>query len=633
MPDAPATRGAAFLSALATFVAFELAIGIGDAVWFVYGRGALPHEVFPLVVVLVYLGFGLGVGAPVATAAALFVRGRRAGAWIGASAALWASITALAFFRWLPEWVDIGTVWGVLVLLLVTVISIGGGRLAATFFEAPRVSRLAAAVSMIALLLLLGALVPLAVSGSRQPFVDSVESTLERPNVLLIVIDTLRADRVGVNGSSAGLTPTIDGLAAEGTVFTEAMSSSCFTPPPHASLLTGTYPSRHGIRRNERFLAPANLTLAEIFKENGFSTFAVVSNLQLAGAFGWAQGFDFYDDSLVAAASPTIWLERTPAVTLATKLGAHPRMWLLILGQELGLLDIVQAENTVNHVLEVLDRVGTRPFFGFVNFMDPHYPYTPRDKSQRGSAARANAAVQPVLRTQGHALSVVGNLDAELALLREYYDEEIRYLDKQLARLFAELRERGIYDNTLIVLTSDHGEHFGEHQLLFHTNSLYKELVHVPLVVRPPAGLPGMGRNQVHARPVSLVDVAATVIEAAEIEAPLTLQGSSLLPLLRGDDAQEERVAVAEWEDERVAIWGDYKAFFVGDRLERVVRRSSDSLESEDLALEDPQLAAAASRHFQEWLERCASGGSLAEGTSIIDPAVAEQLRALGYLH
>ena len=628
--------GSRFLAALGIFAGVELVVGLSDAGWYLWVEGGLPHPIFGAVALGVYLAFGLVAGTLVGLGAAAAVATERGAATIGAAAALFLSFGALAFFRWLPEAVEIGTALGMLALGLLACGSIlGGGALGAL---AEWIGFRALRRGLLALVLLSAgaATLPLLRLGGSDPFAELSPRPGEGPNVLLIVIDTLRADRIGAHGNPDRLTPAIDALADEGVVFRQAISTSCFTPPPHASLLTGTYPVRHGITGAEQFLADANLTLAEILGARGYATFGVVSNLFLAKVFGWEQGFHLYDDSLVAGSSPGIWLERTPAVALMAKVGLTPRRWLLLAAHGTGLLEPVNAKATIDHVLAALDAVGERPFFGFVNIMDPHYPYGPRGAGAGGEAARANAEVTPVLRATGHPLGAVDHGRELAATLLGLYDAEVRYTDRELARLFAELRRRGKLDNTLVIVTADHGEHFGEHDLLFHANSLYRELVHVPLVIRPPGEQADAARGKTHEQAVSLVDVAATVLDLLQVPPPPTLHGRSLLPILTDREGEApERIAVSEWQDRRALVWGGYKAFFSGDELERVVRRSpsGDPAEAEDLAAADPALRQAAIDRYQRWLERCASSGSLAEEGAAIDPGIAEQLRALGYLN
>ncbi len=584
----------------------------------------------------VYLAFGIVVGCGVALVAAAGARSRQGAAAAGASAALFLSFGALAFFRWLPEAVEITSFRGVAVLLaLAAAGSVAGIALANMAYRlSPRA--FARSVAATCLVLVLLALSPLLPRERIDPFYGVTPGDGGRPNILLIVIDTFRADRAGVNGNPDRLTPAIDALAAGGVAFTRAISTSCHTPPPHASLLTGTYPSRHGVKGKERFLSDANLTLPEMLREHDYATFGVVSNLALAKMFGWDQGFHLYDDGIVAGAGPGVWLEKTPAIALTAKIGLTPRRWLLLAARKVGFLDTATAASTVDHVLNALDRVGARSFFAFVNIMDPHYPYTPPSAGLGGEAARANTAVTTILESQLHPISADEKCRDLVPLLERYYDEEVRYTDQQLARLFAELRARGLWDETAVIITADHGEHFGEHDLLFHTNSLYKELVDVPLVVRLPVGIDDRLEGVEHDGVVSLVDVTATILDLARVPAPPTLHGRSLMPaLVERSEELDDRVAVSEWGEARAMVWGEHKAFFSGDELERIVRRSAkiDPLESEDLSTGDLALYEDAVDRFRQWSARCVSSGSLADGTGSIDPDVAEQLRALGYLN
>lgn len=613
----------------------ELAVGSIDALHYLSDRGGLPHPIFGLVAVGVYLVFGLVAGSGVALLAMAGARSPRGGATIGASAALFLSFGALAFFRWLPEAVEVGTLWGVAVILALTAGSALAGRILATLAPSLSARTLTCTVAGAGVALSLLVIAPLLMREGTDPF-DGVGGKADRQNVVLIVIDTFRADRLGVHGNPDHLTPAIDALAAEGVAFTNTLSTSCHTPPSHASLLTGTYPSRHGVKGKERFLSDANLTLPEVLRQHGYATFGVVSNLSLTKMFGWNQGFHLYDDSIVAGASPGVWLEKTPAVALLSKIGMTPRLWLAMGARKLGFMEPAVASSTIDHVLSALDRVGERSFFAFVNIMDPHYPYSPPGVSDGGKAARVNAAITTILQTRSHRLSADDERRALVPALTQLYDDEVRYTDQQLARLFSELKARGLWNETTVILTADHGEHFGEHDRLFHSNSLYKELLHVPLVIRLAGEVDARLEGAEIEKTVSLVDVTATILDLARVPAPPTLHGESLLPaLIEGPEALEERVAISEWGDARAMVWGKHKAFFSGDQLERVVHRSAkiDPHESEDLSTGDLALYEDAIDRFRQWSERCASSGSLADEGGSIDPKTAERLRALGYLN
>jgi len=339
------------------------------------------------------------------------------------------------------------------------------------------------------------------------------EARLLRPpasppqNVLLISVDTLRADRLGCYGYARPTSPNIDGLAAEGVRFGHAISQSSWTTPSHASLLTSQYPSSHrlnqGWQQLEKFqkegkgyrvLAEGATTLAEVLRENGYRTMALTGGATLAGELGFAQGFDAY-----RVDSPS--------------LGEKPRQ---VLGQWL-------AESR-----EV-------PFFIFFHTFEVHAPYghaemaeslltDPEREAVRRGARRDAAGFESLLRKLG-----LFRREVTSAL----YDGGIRCADAFLGGLLGELRRLRLDERTLIVFTSDHGEEFGEHHperfYNAHCNTVYDELIHVPLILRLPGKVPAGG---VVDAPVELVDVAPTILDYLGIVVPSSMQGKSLKKLV-----------------------------------------------------------------------------------------------------
>jgi arylsulfatase A-like enzyme/Flp pilus assembly protein TadD len=252
------------------------------------------------------------------------------------------------------------------------------------------------------------------------------------PNVLLVTIDTLRADHVGAYGASGAETPTLDGLAAEGVLFESAIAATPVTLPSHASILTGMTPPRHAVRQNGIFrLDEARETLAERFRDAGYDTGAVIGAIVLDARYGLDQGFDVYDWSMTSRrASETGYPERT-------------------------------AEDVTDVALRWLG-ARERRFFLWLHYYDPHAAYRPPDSFGERFAGRL-------------------------------YDGEIAYVDQQLGRVFQALRRSGEWDRTLVIATSDHGESLGEHGELTHSYTLYDAVLKVPLILRGP-GIPAARR-------------------------------------------------------------------------------------------------------------------------------------------
>ena len=277
-------------------------------------------------------------------------------------------------------------------------------------------------------------------------------SPTPRSNALLIVIDTLRADHLGCYGYPRNTSPAIDALAREGTRFARAYSAAPWTMPSVASIFTGLYPSAHGATSVQMPLPDSVTTLAEVVKAHGFATSGVVShNLVSKETLNFGQGFDVYfEDEAKGHAHVS-----TPGVTKQA------------------------IERLQYHASQ------DEPFLLFVHYFDPHFDYqnhagidfaAPRRGRLTGREPYARLKkLFPRLRKE------------EVEFIRDLYDEEIRLIDGGVGRLLSELSMLGLDDTTVVVLTADHGEEFGEHGSIGHTRSLYEELVHVPLIIRATA--------------------------------------------------------------------------------------------------------------------------------------------------
>ena len=280
-------------------------------------------------------------------------------------------------------------------------------------------------------------------------------------NVLLVTLDTLRADHLGCYGYREIETPVIDALAAEGARFTQAASAVPMTLPSHATIMTGLNPPHHGVRDNGTFrLTPEYETLAEIFQRHGYATAAFIAAFVLDARYGLSQGFDHYDDNLT--------LEYRPSTAQMTSYPDRP------------------ANVVVDAALEWLGTYArpqqSRPFFAWVHLFDAHFPYMPPEPFGSRYADRL-------------------------------YDGEIAFLDAQLGRLLEALRPLGFYDSTLVVLVGDHGESLGEHGEVSHAHLIYESTMRVPLVFWCPGVIaPGAVIDQFVA---GAVDVAPTVLELA----------------------------------------------------------------------------------------------------------------------
>lgn len=335
-----------------------------------------------------------------------------------------------------------------------------------------------------------------------------------RPNVLLVVLDTTRRDRLSTYGYPRETSPALDRLASEGLVYEQCISAGSWTLPSHASIFTGLYPRDHHTTVENWTLGKDFTTLAEVLSSNGYATAGFCCNPWISDETGLLQGFRDVEE---------VWRNRRK----------DPR-------------DEHGAARTTEAILEWLDaRHGAEePFLIFANYLEPHTPYRPPQPFRdRFLAADADPiAVQEVMawktpREFGYMLGVPGMeiTDAQFAILDDLYDAEVAYQDSRLGELVDGLRTRGLLDTTLIVVVADHGEQLGEHGMLDHKMTLYEENVRVPLVLRyPPVLAAGLRIRAM----VQSNDIFPTVLSLAGIDQP-TPAGSRLLPL--NDDEEASR--------------------------------------------------------------------------------------------
>ncbi len=312
-------------------------------------------------------------------------------------------------------------------------------------------------------------------------------------NLLLVSIDTCRSDRLGCYGCPDPTTPNIDSLAAKGARFSSVVCSAPVTLPSHATIMTSLYPPTHGVRDNGSFrLDESFLTLAEILKQNGFATGAVVGSFVLDHRFGLGQGFDYYHDTF-----------RKP--------GSYRFLHSRWQGHKVDIFESAADEVTLE-ALRWLSANREKRFFLFVHYYDPHEPYTPP------RAYRDKFPSSP-------------------------YNGEVSFVDGCLSRLFRYLEKTGLSGDTLISITGDHGESLGEHGYTGHADVVYDEVLLVPWVIADPREkMPG----HVIARQVSSVDIMPTLLDLLSLPIPDGLQGRSRLPLLSGEIGGGEEISYSE---------------------------------------------------------------------------------------
>lgn len=439
------------------------------------------------------------------------------------------------------------------------------------------------------------------------------------PNVILIMVDTLRADHLSCYGYGANRTPAIDALAADGTRFAHAYSQASWTRPSVATILTSLYPSSHKAVHKSDVLPNAVTTLPEVLQAAGYRTIGFANNINVAPLFNFQQGFDDY-----YFLEPEFFFGATES---AAQLTLYNQLRLI---RERYLSRTKHVENyyqpgevVTDRGLEWIEQHGAKgPFFLFLHYMDPHDPYFTHPWN-------------------GEALARVADPNPNCSQADRYrtaYDNTITYLDEQLARLFAELKARGVYDKTMILLTADHGEEFCDHGGWWHGQTLYDEQLTVPLIVKAPRGGPA---GVVNDAMVGSVDIAPTIIAGAGASVPEAMVGRPL-SLAAGAPAPRDH-SFAE-----SALEGNVlEAYRTGDGwkliqanpgnprglpTQQLFEVARDPREQRDVAASQSRQVttlAAQLTTVQTHALASAVGGS----ETAIDSATEERLRALGYVN
>ncbi len=436
---------------------------------------------------------------------------------------------------------------------------------------------------------------------------------LEDMNVLLIVVDTMGAGHVGCLNPGLNTTPNIDRLAKNGALFTKAYSTAPWTQPSISALLTGAMPSHTGVLHLYDHLGPENVTLAERLSRRGFATAGVVSHFLIAAKLGFNQGFTSYDESAVA--------------------NDHRR---------------ISSPKVYKAAAADLARLQKQRFFMMVHFFDPHahylhHPHFDRTSWYQGPVRAWDLKITE-LRKHLDDLDPTGT-----RYLRDLYREEIAFTDHYIGMLLDRLDELGLRDNTMVILTADHGEEFMEHDWIGHTRNLYDTLLHVPLII----SLPGQIAPTRIDKPVSLVDVVPTLMDLSSSPArDLPGDGLSLLPLLTGQGTWPSNrmlyheVAFPARKDDAgtpVAGRGTFLAAVsqgpwkmihdVEHDTWSLFNRETDPAEDHDLLPTEPQKATPLRAALLQWEKgKCETWGIGHPLNRQLNKDLEKKLRSLGYI-
>ncbi|MDQ2941828.1 MAG: sulfatase-like hydrolase/transferase [Chloroflexota bacterium] len=462
------------------------------------------------------------------------------------------------------------------------------------------------------------------------------------PNVVLIVLDSVRAPNCSAYGYGRETTPQLARLAAEGTLYEQAISVGCWTLPVHASIFTGRYPVNHGLTESRHALRPGTETLATKLRAAGYRTGCFSNNAYISDATGLVQGFDHVDDiwritnprgiALPKLSKRIKELERGgPLRRVAAELLRHARHLRAVIRAWRSRKDS-GASLTNERLMEWIGgEEPTQPFFVFANYMETHepylppYPYNRRFISSRYSpfrVARASARRDEVLTAEG------GPRREDLEILESLYDGTLRYADEMVGRLADALRSRGLLDDTVLIITSDHGDSFGEHGHLGHRLTLYDELLHVPLVIRHPESFRAGTRVR---EQVQLGDIYPLVLELAGIGA----DGDFVSLLAPAPD----RTALAENTgpksinglESKAVRRPPHKFIWRSDDQHELYDLASDPGERSNLVESEPEVARRLHKDLERMLREMRDD-EVRTSEALYDEETLERLRALGYV-
>jgi arylsulfatase A-like enzyme len=470
--------------------------------------------------------------------------------------------------------------------------------------------------------------------------------------IILISIDTLRADHLSCYGYAKQTSPQIDRLAADGVLFAHTASTASFTLPAHASMMTGLFPSSHGAtyqNRDPRSFTVRGMgtgfpTLAEILRDHGYETAGFVSGPLVSHQFGFSRGFMTYDDRY----------DRLQ--TARARLFSRSVLFRWMLRTGVFTNRDLDSQRTADEVNPLVDRwleerrrrgPSNTPYFLFVHYWDPHGPYAPPpplDRREDGSRISVDYDMDRLL-TGEYTLT-----PRALSDTLELYDREISYVDRHVGGLLESLRKDGALDDAIVILTSDHGESFGEHDHWEHSRVLYEDVLRVPFIVRLPGRrAAGTVVTDAIAQPT---DILPTVLSVAGLPAPEGIEGRDLTRALGHEGAAQgagiKSLGLAFAELDRNVDWPQrwgarfdrdltsartlkYKFILSSKGQEELFDLEHDPGETVNLAGTDPG-ATASMRSLAEAWRRAVSAHAGQGGSGEIDEGLKENLRSLGYV-
>jgi arylsulfatase A-like enzyme len=454
---------------------------------------------------------------------------------------------------------------------------------------------------------------------------------LEKPNVILLTVDTLRSDVLGCYGQRKALSPNIDRLAASGIVFEQAITGGSWTQAAFPAMLTSTYPGLFGGCLGR--LSPERPSPIDALRASGYATAGFSTNPHLSRATGYDRGFRHFSDLVPNETDPRLrgikggqrLLQNSLFQALATSLGQPMRPARLY----------QSASDVTEQLADWVERVQ-QPFFAWAHYMDMHWPYHLEENLTHPSEIARAWQDLAVMNGRSNYKRDGAITTAQQRRFMSLYEASLRYLDGHIGRLLGRLTDLGRDANAVIIIVADHGEEFLEHDRWGHWESnLFDEILRVPLVVR----IPGLRQAQSIRRQVRLLDLMPTVLDLCGCPVPPDLMGSSLVPLWTGrKDQYQGDVALSEMRRDpwhRIAVrTGAFKLIWDNRCPEQpaLFDLRQDPRETHDVSAGHPEVVKQLRMAVDEHLRRVADTGATQALEPDHDEAVTTRLRNLGYL-
>lgn len=472
-----------------------------------------------------------------------------------------------------------------------------------------------------------------------------------KPNILLIVMDSVRAANLSCYGYARATTPNIDKFAEEGTLFERTTSEGCWTLPVHTSLFTGLYPLNHGVTISKDALPEDYPTLAQILKEEGYQTCCFSNNAYISQNTGLGQGFDLLED---------VWRKINPRGIKRTRL-SHIKIQLRKFGKAgEPLIAFLQMASRVKKIFKgqkvkkdngasltndmikrwlSTSRDAEKPFYLFVNYMECHEKYHPPHPYDRKFMPSKYSPWRVLQVPPDKARVLNGDprkKKEDLEIMTALYDGELNYLDHKIGELLEFLKSLNLLDNTVVIITSDHGDSLGEHEELGHRKVLFEQLTHVPLIVRYPERFKAGVRNS---ELVQLSDLFPTILELAGVaSAKINCNGFQSLCKLKAEPLREftisENTAPKSLNSIQIKSLKNkrYKFIWKSTGEHELYDLQTDPQENQNLINKETDIAAQLQAQLENWM-REHENHQLEKREAVFDEALSERLRALGYVN